>query len=72
MTTAQCMDVSWYSRQNDGKTYHPDEDYPRPKYEHREDSRDEGHRRLLWRAEGVCDSRLRMVMDFLWVRDNGL
>lgn len=53
-------------------TYHPNEDYPRPKYEHREDSRDEGHGRLLRRTKSVFDGGLGVVVDFLWVWDDGL
>ena len=55
-----------------GKTYQCDKDYPRCKYECREDSRHERRRSLLFWAEGVFYSGLGMVMDFLWVRDNGL
>lgn len=54
------------------RTYQPDKDYPRHKHERRENSRDEGRGRLLSRTENVFDRRLGMVMDFLWVWDNGL
>lgn len=54
------------------RTYHPDEDYPRPKYERREESRDEGQGRFLRRTESVFDGGLGVVVDFLWVWDDGL
>jgi hypothetical protein len=55
-----------------GRTHQSKEDYPRRKHEYRENGRDECWGRLLFRAESVFDPRLQMVMDFLWVRDNGL
>ena len=54
------------------KTHQSDEDYPRRKHDYRENGRNERWWDLLFRAEGVFDTRLWMVMDFLRVRGNWL
>lgn len=55
-----------------GKAYQSNKDHPRREHEHGENSRDECRGRLLRRAESVFDRRLGVVMNFLWVWDNGL
>jgi len=71
VTTAY-RNVSQNSGKTGERTYQPEEDYPRRKHESREQSRDEGRWRLLLRAESVFDPGLWLVVDFLWVWDDGL
>ena len=54
------------------RTYQSNKDYPRCKHERRKDSRNKRWWGLLLRAESMFDSRLWMVVDFLWVWGNRL